>query len=279
MNSFFKVFVGSLLLVACQAPIENDDTKKLIAEVFDAKLYLEDIENNIPVGGSYEDSAQMIRVQTEKWAREQIVLHQAEKEIGEVIAIEKLIENYRSSLMVHNYERVLVEENLDTTITDEDLNVYYNENKSDYSLKTDIFRCILLKITNDAPRKSSLNKWWEKDDIERLSSYAEQYASLAIIQDSSWYTIEHVAEVIPRQLFNGKKVKENTKLKLEGNEFVYFFKVLEFIPKTEIAPISFIEEQARRVILHNRKLDLIADLKENLYSKAVDNNQINIYVE
>ncbi len=278
MKGYLHALLGSFFLLACTNTVEQKQTGQLVAEVFNAKLYLEDIEKNIPVG-SKQDSAQMIRVLTEKWAREQIVLHEAEKEIGQVIAIEKLIEDYRSSLMVHNYEKILIEENLDTTITDEDLNFYYNENKADYSLKTDIFRCILIKVTNEAPRLSSLIKWWEKDDIDNILSYAEQYASLAIIQDSSWYTSEQVAEVIPRQIFNEKRVKENTKLNVEGDGFVYLFKVLDFIPKTEIAPISFIEGQAKRVILHNRKLDLVADLKERLYSKAVDNNQINIYIE
>ena len=146
-------------------------------------------------------------------------------------------------------------------------------------LKLTFFVCILIKITNDAPRLNSLEKWWKNDNIENLVSYANQFASLAIIQDSSWYTSEQVAEVIPRQIFNEKKVKESTKLKLEGEGFVYLFKVLDFIPKTEIAPISFVEEQARRVILHNRKLDLVADFKASLYSKAVDDNQINIYIE
>jgi len=278
LKVYLSSFLFATLLMACNEGVETNNSNQLIAEVFNSKLYLEDIEKNIPLGNK-KDSAQMIRVLTEKWAREQIVLHEAEKEIGKVISIEKLIEDYRSSLMVHNYEKILIEENLDTTITDQDLNLYYNENKADYSLKTDIFRCILIKVTNDAPRLSSLSRWWENDNFETVESYAEQYASIAIIQDSSWYTSEHVAEVIPRQLFNEKKVKENTKLELEGDGFVYLFKVLDFIPKTEIAPISFIEEQARRVILHNRKLDLVADLKEHLYSKAVDNNQINIYVE
>lgn len=278
MKSYLCAILGSVFLLACTNTVEDNETGQLVAEVFNAKLYLEDIEKNIPVG-SKQDSAQMIRVLTEKWAREQIVLHEAEKEIGQVIAIEKLIEDYRSSLMVHNYEKTLIEENLDTTVTDEDLSLYYDENKADYSLKTDIFRCILIKVTNEAPRINSLVKWWKKDDLDNIISYADQYASLAIIQDSSWYTTEQVAEVIPRQIFNEKNVKENTKLNLKGDDFVYLFKVLDFIPKTEIAPISFIEEQARRVILHNRKLELVADLKARLYSKAVDNNQINIYIE
>ena len=49
----------------------------------------------------------------------------------------------------------------------------------------------------------------------------------------------------------------------------------EFVNRKAIAPLSYIEDQAAKVILHRRKIKLLEEKKEELYEQKT--NQIKVF--
>jgi len=49
----------------------------------------------------------------------------------------------------------------------------------------------------------------------------------------------------------------------------YFFKVLDVRQKDDHIPIELITDKLKRLILHERKQEVIHDYKQNLYEKAM----------
>jgi hypothetical protein len=49
--------------------------------------------------------------------------------------------------------------------------------------------------------------------------------------------------------------------------------------RKEIAPLAFIEEQARKVILHSRKIKLLQEKKDELYQLELRRKNIEIFEE
>jgi len=47
--------------------------------------------------------------------------------------------------------------------------------------------------------------------------------------------------------------------------------------RKDIAPLSFIQEQASRAVLHRRKLKIIEERREALYEQALKENRVKIF--
>lgn len=264
-------------MASCGPTEEKTDTDDIeLAKVFSKKLFLSELEGMVPEGASKEDSVKIINAEVERWARESLLMQEAEKNIPQDLKIDELVRDYRSSLIRHNYEQFLVETQLDSTISTEELNGYYEKNKEQYQLPTNILRCYLIKIPKTTSNLAQLRTWWGSsvdDDYKKMKDYAAQNAEFYMLEDTVWYQINDVKAQLPQ----GTNINANQNLTQTDSEFHYFFKVLEMKSKKEIAPLAYIQEQAKKVILHKRKRALLEKRKEELYYRETSKNNVKIF--
>jgi len=129
----------------------------------------------IPTETSSEDSALIINAFIEHWARDAVVLKEAERNLPKDLDIEKLVEDYRASLLRDNFERMLIASELDTFVPREQIESYYGNAKGDYLLKTDLLRAYLVKLPADAPeRKEKFEALWKQPEAN--------YDALLVVQ-------------------------------------------------------------------------------------------------
>ena len=108
---------------------ESTPEPVLLAQVFDYKLHFDDIKDLIQGYANAEDSIQQVRSLTEHWVRDRLLLVEAEKNFPKEANMNKLLEDYRQSLLRHFFEQRTIEERLDTIITENDMLQYYEANK------------------------------------------------------------------------------------------------------------------------------------------------------
>ena len=65
----------------------------------------------------------------------------------------------------------------------------------------------------------------------------------------------------------------------EDDNFQYYLRVYDVKNRTEIAPLAYIEDQARKVILHSRKMKILKEKREDLYELEMRKNNIRIFTE
>ncbi len=272
----------ALILLHCQSLEDSSDVKgRIIAEVNGYDLYLSDIPKLNEVG-SEKDSIQWIKTFAERWSKDKVMLLSAERHIQDNSDVEELVDNYRNTLMLHRYEKNLIESQIDSTVSQQELLAYYQENKSQYILESSIVQCLFVKLGKPIKNIERFKDWWESDDAvdrQKLIEYCQSYANIFLLEDSSWYRSETIAQYLPAELARLPADKWPDKLETEDDSFHYFLRVLNTLPSKEIAPLTFIEEQARRVILHKRKLELLEDAKNRLYENALRENQVKIHIE
>ena len=280
---FRKLFFTFLVIVvteySCQAPLQDDDT--LIAQVYDKKLYASDIDLLIPEDGSLEDSVLIKNSYLERWIKESVMMHEAEKNIPEDLEIDKLVSDYRASLIMHHYEKNLVEKSMDTAIAESQLTEYYEANKSQYLLESTIVRCRFIKLDKKIDRKSyrRFERIWEdlQSDPSELINEISHYNSEYLLNDSTWYRLEQIEEWVPSRSFNRHMMSYNSHFKFADENYFYFLRILESKKEREIAPLSFIKKQASQVILHQRKLELLSNIRDDLKERASSRNHIKIF--
>lgn len=265
---------------ACSSPDDEKEGDMLLARVNNKTLYLSDMDGMFPPGISKEDSALTINAYVQRWIREGVLLDEAERNIPSDLNIDKLVRDYRASLIKHNYEKILVEDLLDSTIAAAELQEFYEKNKEQYQLETPIVRCYFIKVPLPVPRKAELRRLWNSDQAEdfgELVAYCSEYAVAHLLDESVWYDVEDIAGELPPGTLTSNNVGSKREFTQQDDKFQYYFRLFELKNRKDIAPLSYIEDQARKVILHKRKLKLLEDTREKMYERELRRNNIEVY--
>ena len=266
----------------CGETKDQASTDKLLARVHNKTLYLSELEGLFSKYATAEDSQLVIRAFTSRWVRDAVLLHAAEQNVPKGLNIDKLVRDYRASLIRSMYEKVLVEQMLDSTVTQDELSVFYEQHKQQYQLETPIIRCHFLKIPLPMPKAEDVRKWWvseERFDRVQLKDYADQFAEVALLDENLWYSIEEVARSLPVGTITSENLIGKQEFTLQDGSFQYFFRLYERKNRQDIAPLGYIEDQARKVILHMRKQQLLEDVKKQMYDQEVRRNNIEIFID
>lgn len=278
-----RLIYGILIYVvsfsACKDAGDSHPPEQIIANVGAKKLTVNDLHGLTYPEMPSTDSALLTNAYVERWVRDQVLLIEAEKHLPENLNLDELVQDYRNSLLRLNYEEQILNERLDSTISNEELIAFYEKNKEQYQLEKPILRCFFMKVPIPMPRESEIQRFWNRsrpDDISKIKIYAQQYAQEHLLNDSIWHTLNDISELIPSDIVNSKNININTDWTLKAKNFKYYLKVLEMKSRKDIAPLSFIEEQASRAILHRRKAKIINEWRETLYDKALKENLVNI---
>ena len=155
-----SLLVIAVAFLACSAAPEEKKDDRLLARVSNKTLYLSELEGLFPPSTSTADSSLIINAYVNRWIREAILLNEAERNIPKDLNIDKLVRDYRASLIRSNYENILVKQLLDSTITQAELIDFYEKNKEQYQLETPILRCYFIKVPLPVPEADKPREWW-----------------------------------------------------------------------------------------------------------------------
>jgi len=262
-----------------QEPAETDP---VLASVYDHELRLSEAGQYITAGSTAEDSISELRNYVEHWVREAVLLHEAEQHFPAEIDINDLVLDYRHSLIISDYEKNLVESQLDTIIPNEELLEYYQKNKLQYQLERPIVRAHFVKLHRSKDSLLQFRKWWDSadsTDFQKLISYSNNHADVFMLEDSTWFKVEEIENLMPPGTLNSENMNAKTSLRFTDNQYEYYLRISESVLSTEIAPLSYVREQAVRYIMHKRKLDFLEKLKTDLYNREMRGGHVNIFVK
>lgn len=266
---------------------DNDDNfdhgKKPIVRAHDAYLYQEDIEGIVPKGMSPEDSAERVNRYIDSWARKQLLINEAAKNIVfDEAEIERKILDYRYSLMGYEYQSYYVNEKLVKEVTDLEIQKYYTEHIDNFTLKQNIIRGKFINLPIGAPNTVSVQKLIrsnKEEDIEVLKTYCLSFATSYQLNDSLWINFDELVRSTPLAELDNKVQFLKTKKYSESADStnLYYLRILEYKMSDELSPIEFVKDQVKNIIINKRKIALARQLEEEVYELAVRNNEIEIY--
>lgn len=132
MRLIIPAVIISLLLISCTQSKESEDA--LIVKVGNKTLAKSDLEENIPSELSYNDSLLAAEHYVRTWIIDVLMYDIAEKNTGDMVQINRLVENYRKSLVIYHYQEQLINEKLIKKITEQELYEYYESNRTKFRL-------------------------------------------------------------------------------------------------------------------------------------------------
>jgi hypothetical protein len=285
---FYRFFTWMLIALAalmagCQSSDgARDANNRPLARVHNKMLYLSDLEGMIPTETSPEDSAVIIAAYVERWIREAALMDEAERNVPKDLNIDKLVRDYRASLIRHSYEKTLVEQMLDSTVTKEQLERFYESNKEQFPLQTDVARCRFVSLPRNAPELAEFEKWWKSDkqeDYQTLIAYCSSNAVASLLDDSIWYSLPDLEARWPGPAGELINTPLGRKLSRRDDNMIYYIQINEIIRQKELAPMGFIENQLKKVLIHQRKMSLFDQTREEIYQDALKRKQVQVFLK
>jgi hypothetical protein len=267
-------------------PAETDKTPadkgKIVARVFDYKLYTSDIRDLIPAGTPADDSARRAENFINAWVKEKLLVHKAETNLGnEQKNVEKQLQDYRNSLIIYAYEKELVRQKLDTVVSDEMIKQYYDAHPNDFELKDNIMKVIYVKVDKKAPNIAKLRNLIQSPnpkDRADLESYCKQFGQNYFLDDNVWLLFDDLLKEVPIETYNKELFLQNNKfVELADSTSFYFVSIKGVMTRNSHSPLAFEKENIRNIILNQRKRDMIEQMHTALYKEAMENKDIEIY--
>jgi len=245
-----------------------------LARVYNNYLYASDLDG-IGRGLSAEDSTYQAKMYVEKWIMDQLVLGVAVKNLTEKEEekIDRLLEAYRSSLIIAEYEQSLIDRELDTIITPIQLAEYYTVNKEQYVSGVDWVRCYMIKAKRDLDGVEDLRRWFRSGseaDFEKVKQYCANKESdvLFALEKDRWIKLDRVLVQLPERKLPSEYLKSDRTYDRSDDKFIYLYKTFEFKDKTEPAPLSQVQDEISRILMHQRRTAILEDLRKSAFEKG-----------
>ncbi len=252
--------------------------KDVIASVYNEELLKEDIQNLFPKNISEEDSLILLKSIITSWATQKLLIKKAEENstLENNQKINKLVSDYRKSLLINNYKERLIKQQLDTVISEEEVHEYYQNNSLNFRLNEELIKVKYIHFGNDVVDKNDIIKLFrstEQGDLEELEQQQLSFKSYQL-NDSIWVPVENVLLKTP---FSKEKLLKKTKyLQKEDSLGLYLVAVKDVLLRNQIAPKSYITPTIKQMILHKRKLELIREIEKIILKDATQNKSFKV---
>jgi len=267
------VLVFIMSLISCEKNSSVQSNSQKVASVFKYDLYYDDVPQDLRNAKS-KDSSALVNGFVDQWIRKMLLLHEAELRKPESLDIDKLVEDYKQSLLINNLEKQVITEELDTIVPDKELESMYEMIKANFVQEFPIIRLSYIKIPEKAPQIDKFYEWWKKDERGKIKYYSDKYAEFGITDYEVWKEWNDVQKYIDENILKKYSFKKTKKIQKNIGEFEYFIEIKEFVDKNEISPLSYIEDQIKSIIIQKRKTTVIDVYLERLYLKEFKKKNI-----
>ena len=286
MRKLLLYIVVTLFFASCQFfDIGKKDVSKEqpIASVYNMHLYAKDLQNLIPNNLSKQDSVLIVKNLINNWATQQLLKKKAEENLTQknTNKYNKLVQDYKQSLLVNGYKERLVKQQLDTIISDDEIADYYTRNNKNFKLNEELIKIKYLHFGKEILEPKKIIKLFKSENYDDLITLENQELNFKAINlnDSTWIKVEDVLLKIPKFRENPKEIllKKTKFIQKEDSLGLYLVAVKNVLKRNDIAPINYIRPTIKQMILHKRKLELIRDIEKTLLNDAIQNKHFKEY--
>jgi hypothetical protein len=281
-KTILVLIVSMFGLSGCNS-FRNDSGDRILAKVNNKILTQSQLKNVIPPSMKEIDSILFAQNYIEKWVKNQLLLEKAEFNLDEPTkeSINDLIENYRTSLMVFKYQQLLIDQKLDTVITESELKDYYMANMNNFRLDSNVAQAVFVQIPKTVYDGFKIRQWLRtgsENDLANLEDYCYQNAHNFDIGDE-WRYMGELTRLLPKHTFKEEgSFLINTKYaESQDSLYYYFISVRDYRLVNDLAPINFVQDKIKEIILNQRKSQLVKDLENRIYLDAVNQKKFTIY--
>ncbi len=261
----------------------GDSDRQAVARANNSYIYKDELVGIVAPGTPAQDSARLVEAYINTWIRKQLLIEEASRKIDiNEAQVERKILDYRYSIIAYEYQTYYIKQHLDTAVAYAEIEEYYKQNIDNFILKQNIVQGTYIKVPKNAPRtekiKDLIFSSRERDESE-LKSYCLSFSVAYHISGSSWVVFDELVKNSPMAEIPNRIqfLRSNPYFETSDDNFLYFLRVGQYRISDNVSPLEFVKDDIRNIILNKRKVELAKQLEDNVYNKALDQQEFEIY--
>lgn len=270
----------ALAMASCHEKVEHGGKTPLV-QVGNHFLYQEDVSQVIPFGMAKPDSVEFVRTFVRKWVEEQVLYEKAEHNVRGDDRIDRMVADYRRTLVMNNYERVLLQQKMPGELTEEELKEYYDANKQLFVLEEPVVKGVFIKAPLKSPGLKELKQWYKDNSdeaLEKLEAYAFRNAVIYEYFYDHWVPLSELeGKVVVNLAELSSDFDKNPDIEAKDDEYCYLVHIEEYVKEGEAKPYDLARQDIINLLANNRKVEFMDRVKRDLYNESVEAGRIKYY--
>lgn len=286
MKRIPKILFLLFVLMACSCKqFSNPFTERntILAEAGGQKLFLHDVSAVFTAEMTPEDSLKMLNSYVDQWVKKQLKIEEAEQLFeSSQQDIDRMVQEYRNSLMTHKVDQYYVDKNIDTLFTSEQITSYYRENQADFILDKTILKARIVRVPINYDKKKMFGELLREPKADSYQDLVDLCVKngFELTELNQWTDVATLFSQLPvdvRQ--NNDDLLQVGKINtVENEDFIYYVRVLALCQAGEYIPLESVQDVIKRVIFNKRKQEIIRNIEDSLYRNALLNKDVVVHV-
>ncbi|MDY6327222.1 MAG: hypothetical protein SPL42_07605 [Bacteroidales bacterium] len=274
-----RLLLATIILTAVFSSCKTRNDR-VVAQVYHYKLYGSELNALMPSGLAYDDSVSMANSLIEKWIKEKLVLHEAERKLSPVEKnFEKEMSDYRSLLLVSRYfERLWESDSAGFNITDNDIAEFSRSLDSRYTVEKEIVRVNYVKLPSNSPGLEKVKEilFNEEQRVERKQELAEMLADTVeyLIDDDAWIYLDDLQNEVAFEISPSESEKKIRHIERKVGDNTILLVILDYRSQRSVNETSEERAAAEMLLLNQRKTQFLNTYIDELYDRALKDGKI-----
>lgn len=287
MRQLLKISVFVMLLgaVSCRELPDYLMGDDVIARVGGELLTVQDISAVVPSNLKGDDSLSFVKQYTDKWLVRQLKVNEADELFsGTEKDIEKLVEDYRQTLLTSKVDQYYIDQQMSDDVSQEDITEYYNTHKSQFLLDRTLVKGRILRFDATYRQSAKLKTQMQKaatsqNDDKVFSDLCAKNNFLLIDNRSEWVNFADFLSNLPiPQSQNNEPLLDKMgvqELKIGSDR--YYFDFTSVCRKGNVAPLEIVSDNIRRILITQRRSQIIKSHEEQILKSALEDGDAKVY--
>ena len=269
---------GSLIGCDVKSP---DQTRDPLLEVEGKFLYLDQVQGIIPPNLTGADSVQIADSYIRKWVTDVLLYENAKRNVTDKAAIDKLLDDYRKSLIIHQYQQNLLQQRLPKQPSEEEMKAFYDNYTDQFVLRENLLKGILLVLPVGAPKINDVKRWVQSGDtksLEQIEKYSLQHGLSYDYFADRWVPLNEILKKMPVQLENLSGFLGSNRYYEVSDSLRHYMLNIDSVKRTgDIEPYETAKERISNIILNKLRSDFIMSFEDELYKDAIQNGTVTFF--
>lgn len=268
------------LLFACREEVSYVERESL-ASVGDIYLYKDEADIVYARQGRGADSLAFMQNYVERWAIEALFYQKAKENVVATDEIDRMVENYRVSLIQNLYQDRLITQQLLPTISDVEVCEFYEREQGLFELTEPYIKGFYVKLPDRVPKLNNVRNWCIRkgqDDLEELEKLCSENGYEYQFFTEEWMPFADLVHKTPltEQQLMDRLLKKST-IEFKEGKFTYFVCADSILKRNDLKPIEMVSGEIKELLLNSKKAAFIKQVKRSLYEEALQNGQVILY--
>lgn len=277
--------VALLVAVSCRELPDYLVGEDTIARVGRDELTIHDVAEAMPSNLQGDDSLTFVKQYVDKWIVRQLKVEEADRLFsGSEKDIERMVEDYRESLLNSRVDQYYVDQQSGGEFTEEDIAEYYNTHKSDFTLDRTLVKGRIVAFSDTYRQAKRLKEQMQKaatsaTDDKTFADTCEKNGFQLIDNRSGWINFSDFLANLPttrtqdyEPLLDKMGIQE-----MEANGMRYYFDFTSVCRKGNVAPLEVVSDNIRRILVTQRRSAIIKSHEEAIVDQAEQQGHARIY--